>query len=184
MSEIKKRPEPIKSPQSGNRKSIDPEKPTSWWGKRNKNEKILAGLGVCCLGIILIVGIGGILSPDAPSPEIAETVPTEEDAPTVDQGQATTTGQEQAAKKAESYLSISAFSRQGLIEQLEYEGFTRQQAEYGVDQTGADWNEQAAKKAESYLSISAFSRQGLIEQLEYEGFTRQQAEYGVRAVGL
>ncbi len=184
MSEIKKRPEPIKSPQSGNRKSIDPEKPTSWWGKRTKNEKILAGLGVCCLGIILIVGIGGILSPDAPSPDIAETVSPEEDAATVDQGPAPTMGQEQVAKMAQSYLDTMPFSRQGLIEQLEYEGFTRQEAEYGVDQTGADWNQQAAKMAQSYLDTMPFSRQGLIEQLEYEGFTRQQAEYGVRAVGL
>jgi len=76
-----------------------------------------------------------------------------------------------------------AFSRQGLIEQLEYSGFTHQEAVYGVDQSGANWNEQAAKKAEEYLRVMSFSRQGLIEQLEYSGFTPQQAEYGVRAAG-
>jgi hypothetical protein len=43
---------------------------------------------------------------------------------------------EQAAKSAASYLKYSAFSRSGLIEQLEYEGFTTAQAEYGVSTTG------------------------------------------------
>jgi len=76
-----------------------------------------------------------------------------------------------------------AFSREGLIDQLEFEGFTRQEAEYGVDQSGANWNEQAALKAEEYLNLMAFSREGLIDQLEFEGFTRQEAEYGVQSVG-
>ncbi|MBV1755875.1 MAG: Ltp family lipoprotein [Methanobacterium sp.] len=173
-----------RTPKKIDESSGTPEKPTSWWDKRTTNEKILAGVGVCCLGIILIVGIGGILSPDAPSPEIAETVPSEEDAPTVDQRPTTTAGQEQAAKMAENYLNTMPFSRSGLIEQLEFEGFTRQEAEYGVDQTGADWNKQSAKMAENYLNTMPFSRSGLIEQLEFEGFTRQQAEYGARAAGL
>ena len=43
---------------------------------------------------------------------------------------------EQAAKAAESYLDTSAFSRSGLINQLKYEGYTEQQAVYGVNQTG------------------------------------------------
>jgi SOS response regulatory protein OraA/RecX len=92
-------------------------------------------------------------------------------------------GERNAAKKALSYLDYSAFSRDGLIKQLEYEGFSHQEAVYGTDQAGANWNEQAALKAASYLKYSSFSRSGLIDQLEYEGFTQQQAEYGVRAVG-
>lgn len=43
---------------------------------------------------------------------------------------------EQAAKKAQSYLDVMEFSRQGLIDQLLYEGFTAEQAEYGVTQVG------------------------------------------------
>ncbi|MCZ3366624.1 MULTISPECIES: Ltp family lipoprotein [Methanobacterium] len=95
-----------------------------------------------------------------------------------------TVGQEQAAKKAQEYLDTMPFSRSGLIKQLKFEGFTQQEAVYGVDQTGADWNEQAAKKAQSYLDTMSFSRSGLIKQLKFEGFTQQQAEYGVQAVGL
>ena len=77
-----------------------------------------------------------------------------------------------------------AFSRSGLIEQLEYEGFTYDQAVYGTNNCGADWNEQAAKSAKSYLNTMSFSRDGLIEQLEYEGFTHDQAVFGVNSVGL
>ncbi|MCK4647328.1 Ltp family lipoprotein [Candidatus Pacearchaeota archaeon] len=94
-----------------------------------------------------------------------------------------TIGEKNALSKALSYLSIMPFSYSGLIEQLEYEGYTHQEAVYGVDNSGADWNEQAALKAQSYLDIMPFSREGLIEQLEYEGYTREQAEYGVQAVG-
>lgn len=43
---------------------------------------------------------------------------------------------EQAAKSAQNYLDFQAFSRQGLIDQLIFEGFTAKQAEYGVSQTG------------------------------------------------
>ena len=81
-------------------------------------------------------------------------------------------------------MSTSAFSYSGLIGQLEFEKFTEEEAKYGVDNCGADWNEQAAKKAKSYLSFSSFSRNSLIDQLEFEGFTYEQAVYGVNAVGL
>ena len=43
---------------------------------------------------------------------------------------------EQAAMKAKSYLDHFAFSRDQLIDQLESEGFTESQAEYGVQAVG------------------------------------------------
>ena len=64
-----------------------------------------------------------------------------------------------------------AFSRTGLIKQLEYEGFSAKDATYGVDASGSNWAKQAAIKAKEYLDTMAFSRSGLIDQLEYEGFT-------------
>ena len=94
-----------------------------------------------------------------------------------------TLGEQNAYKKALRYLDYTEFSYTGLIGQLEYEGFSTEEATYGADHCGADWNEQAAKKAKSYLEYTSFSRDGLIKQLEYEGFTREQAEYGASAVG-
>lgn len=92
--------------------------------------------------------------------------------------------QKNALSKAKDYLNYTAFSYTGLIEQLEYEKFSTEDATYGADNCGADWNEQAAKKAADYLDYTSFSRDGLIEQLEYEGFTAEQATYGVDSVGL
>ena len=101
---------------------------------------------------------------------------------TADQG-GISIGKKNALKQAKSYLKYQSFSKQGLVEQLKHEGYTDEEAAYGVDNCGADWYEQAASKAKSYLKYQSFSRQGLIEQLEYEGFTPDQAEYGVTANG-
>jgi len=92
--------------------------------------------------------------------------------------------QRNARAKAADYLDYSAFSRSGLIDQLEFEGFSTSDATYGVDALNVDWNVQAAKKAADYLDYSPFSRSGLIDQLLFEGFTRSQAEYGVSTTGL
>lgn len=88
-----------------------------------------------------------------------------------------------ALNKALSYLKHSAFSYNGLIEQLEYEGFSTESATYAVDNCGADWNEQASKKAKQYLNSSAFSYSGLIEQLEYDGFSTESATYAADNCG-
>ena len=91
-------------------------------------------------------------------------------------------GEKNALEKAHQYLNYSAFSYTGLIEQLEFEGYSHSEAVYAADHCGADWNEQAVKKAKQYLDYSSFSRSGLVEQLEFEGFTHAQAEYAVNAV--
>lgn len=90
-----------------------------------------------------------------------------------------TFGEKNALQTAILYLNAMAFSYSGLIEQLEYEGYTNSEATYAANNCGADWYEQAVLSAKEYLNSMSFSRQGLIEQLEYEGFTYEQAVYGV-----
>jgi hypothetical protein len=92
---------------------------------------------------------------------------------------AASTSCSQATRMAKSYLSSQSFSKSGLVEQLEYEGFSRSEARCGVSYSGANWLTQAVKTARSYLRSQAFSRTGLIEQLEFEGFTHYQAVFGV-----
>ncbi|MGV9193811.1 Ltp family lipoprotein [Microbacterium sp. MC2] len=94
-----------------------------------------------------------------------------------------TLAQQNAIRKAQSYLDYSGFSRAGLIGQLEYEGFSTEDATFGADNAGADWMAEAAEKAASYLDYSSFSRQGLYDQLAYEEFTPEQIEHGLAAVG-
>lgn len=116
---------------------------------------------------------------DIPNAGSSQSTPTQEspkDTPKTDNA---TTGMRNALKAAKNYLSVMPFSYEGLIEQLEYEGYSHSEAVYGADNCGADWYEQAVKSAKNYLEIMAFSRSGLIEQLEYEGYTHDQAVYGV-----
>jgi hypothetical protein len=87
-------------------------------------------------------------------------------------------GQSNALSGAEDYLSYESFSKKGLIEQLEYEGYKGRDAEWAANHVEVDWNEQAIKSAKNYLSYESFSLSGLVEQLEYEGFTPSQAHYG------
>lgn len=94
-----------------------------------------------------------------------------------------TIGQKNALKTAESYLAMMSFSKSGLIKQLEFEGYSNDDAVFAVDNCGADWKEQAVKKAKSYLDMMAFSKDGLIKQLEFEGFTNEEAVYGAAANG-
>ena len=95
-----------------------------------------------------------------------------------------TRGEQNALSTAHDYLDTMAFSRSGLIDQLKYEGYTSSEAEYAVDNCGADWDYQAVLMAEEYLDAMSFSRSGLIDQLEYEGFSYSQASAAATAVGL
>jgi colicin import membrane protein len=118
-----------------------------------------------------------------PEPEL-EPEPEPEPESEPESKQTLTSGQENALRAAQDYLNYSAFSRSGLIEQLEFEGYSTGDATFAVDAVNVNWKEQAAKAAEDYLDYSAFSRSCLVEQLQFEGYTREQAEYGVTQAGL
>lgn len=121
--------------------------------------------------------------------ETAESGITQANFPQIDEElqkiaeESMTLGQKNAVAKAHSYLEFTAFSYSGLVEQLQYEGFTTEESTFAADNCGADWNEQAAKKAQSYMEHQSFSRDGLIDQLLYEGFSQEQAEHGAASVG-
>ncbi|MGV7391990.1 Ltp family lipoprotein [Mycobacterium kansasii] len=94
--------------------------------------------------------------------------------------------QQSAVRAAQAYLSVSGFSRLGLINQLvSFDQFSNEDATYAVDSLNVNWNEQAARAAKAYLNVSGFSHAGLIDQLvSFDQFTPAQAAYGVNAVGL
>jgi hypothetical protein len=94
-----------------------------------------------------------------------------------------TASQANAIKSAKQYLSFSPYSYLGIIEQLEFDKYTHEDAVYAADNCGADWRAQALKSAKRYIEYSAFSNSGLIYQLEYEKFTSEQAKYGADNCG-
>lgn len=97
--------------------------------------------------------------------------------------------QSNAVRSANQYLSMTGFSRDGLIEQLSSsagDGYDVADATVAVDSLDVDWNEQAVRSAENYLSISGFSCNGLIEQLSSRAgdkYTVSQATYGAKQAG-
>lgn len=94
-----------------------------------------------------------------------------------------TLAQQNAIDTAKSYLSFSGFSRSGLIDQLEFEGYATADATFASDNAGADWNVECAESAKEYMNVSSFSRSGLHDQLAFEGFTEEQITFGLQAVG-
>jgi len=91
--------------------------------------------------VVLLLAVGAAASGctdtttgPAPTPTQAPTL-TPKPTPTKTLDTATM-GEKNAVEKAKSYLRVMAFSREGLIDQLEYEGFTQSQAEYGVRAVG------------------------------------------------
>ena len=104
-------------------------------------------------------------------------------------GPTLTPAQLNAVRSAEQYLSMTGFSRNGLIEQLSSDagdGYSRADAEAAVDSLTVDWNENAAKSARQYLDMTGFSCKGLIEQLSSSSgdkYTVEQATYGAQQAG-
>jgi hypothetical protein len=160
--------------------------------------------GITLLAFGALIVISALFGPDPEEPQASsDTPPAQQETPVeenqeeaaqepetpdtesenVEPEEQLTIGQRNAVRSAESYLRFSAFSRTGLIGQLEFEDYSTEDATFAVDYLDVDWNEQAAKSAESYLEFSSFSRSGLIDQLMFEGFTRAEAEYGVEQVG-
>lgn len=97
--------------------------------------------------------------------------------------------QKNAVRSAKLYLSMSGFSRAGLIEQLSSdagEGYEKKDATVAVDSLNVDWNKQAERSAKQYLDLTGFSCKGLIQQLSSSAgdrYTKEQAQHGAKAAG-
>lgn len=97
--------------------------------------------------------------------------------------------QRNAVRSANQYLSMTGFSRDGLIAQLSSsaaDGFDVSDATVAVDSLNVDWNQEAVRSAKQYLSMTGFSCKGLIKQLSSRAgdkYTVSQATYGAKQAG-
>ncbi|WP_413479254.1 Ltp family lipoprotein [Serratia proteamaculans] len=97
--------------------------------------------------------------------------------------------QNNAVRSAKQYLSMTGFSRNGLIQQLSSDagdGYEISDATVAVDSLNIDWNQEAVKSAKQYLSMMGFSCKGLIQQLSSSAgdkYTVDQATYGAKQAG-
>ncbi|MDK7742645.1 Ltp family lipoprotein [Helcobacillus massiliensis] len=90
-----------------------------------------------------------------------------------------------ALRSAQNYLDVMPMSKQALFDQLTSEHadkFSKEAAQYAIDNIDADWKENAAKEAKIYQDELAMSRDAIYELLvsEYDGkYTPEEAKYGV-----
>lgn len=94
-----------------------------------------------------------------------------------------TVSQKNAVRSAKDYIAYTAFSKKGLVKQLEFGGFDNEDATYGAENCGADWMAQAIGSAKDYLEYTAFSKKGLVDQLSFGDFTDEEAAYGAENCG-
>lgn len=156
---------------------------------------VMGSMGGCVAGSLM-------LPPSAPKTEIRAEAATTEDAiaaaeiaaaavPTsaAEAAPKLTGPQKNAVRSAKQYLSMSGFSRDGLIAQLSSEfgdGYAVADATAAVDSLDVDWNDNAARSARQYLNMTGFSCNGLVEQLSSnhgDKYTQSQARYGAQAAG-
>ena len=97
---------------------------------------------------------------------------------------AATENQQKALDKANEYVDTLPLSHDGLIKQLEYDGYTTDVATYAADNCSANWNKEAKEMAEQYMDSTTYTYKDMVQQLETEGFTKDQAKFGAKAVGL
>jgi len=132
---------------------------------------------------------GSPASPPAAAPSAQNTTPAPSKPAANNTPPSLSAQQINAVRAAQSYLNISGFSRDGLIEQLSSpagSGFNRNDATLAVDSMNVDWNLEAVKSAKQYLKLMGFSCKGLIQQLSSPAggkFTEQQATFGARQAG-
>jgi hypothetical protein len=95
-----------------------------------------------------------------------------------------TTSQKAARELATEYLTYAAFSVRGLTTQLQFEGFSEEDAAYAVFVLNVNWSDQAAKRAAVYVEREAVTRSELIELLVYDGFSLEEAAFAASVNGL
>lgn len=99
-----------------------------------------------------------------------------------------TSGQKNALRSAENYVSLMAMSKAGLIRQLSSpagDGYSKADATYAANHVKVDWNAEAVESAKNYMEIMPMSRSALIRQLSSSAgdqFTKAQATQAADAV--
>ena len=87
--------------------------------------------------------------------------------------------EQDALDHALELLETIAYSRNGLINQMVYEGYDEAASAAAADHTGLDWKEQALKSAREYLHYLPMSLTGVAQMLEYDLFTPEEASYAL-----
>ena len=75
---------------------------------------------------------------------------------------AATENQQKALDKANEYVDTLPLSREGLIKQLEYDGYTTDVATYAADNCSTNWNKEAKEMAEQYMDSTTYTYKDMV----------------------
>ena len=139
--------------------------------------------------IIVLAVIGAGAGSDDPTDTQTSTSTDQtqdvQDTPTAEPEEKIPSEYRSALNKAESYSEIMHMSKAGIYDQLvsEYgEKFSKEAAQYAIDNMEAYWNANALEKAKEYRDAMDMSPAAIYDQLisDYgEKFTKKQAQYAI-----
>lgn len=156
---------------------------------------VLGSMGGCVAGGLMLppsaanTAVTAEAASSSEPVDVAEVAAASVPTPAAEATPKLTGPQKNAVRSARQYLSMTGFSRDGLIAQLSSEfgdGYAVADATAAVDSLDVDWNENAARSARQYLNMTGFSCNGLVEQLSSDAgdkYTQSQARYGAQAAG-
>ncbi|WP_338231604.1 Ltp family lipoprotein [Companilactobacillus muriivasis] len=102
---------------------------------------------------------------------------------TTNQSKHKVTSEEKAGlRRAVDYSDTMHLSKQGIYEQLIYDGFSTETSQYVIDNMVGDWNHNALMRAKFYRSNVNESDSDIYNQLtsSADGFTPDQANYAIQ----
>jgi hypothetical protein len=164
-------------------------------GKDNRSffakHKIISGLLVLVLLGIFGSALGGGTTTSnstnsATNTTTKETTQKESTTPAAPVEKALPAEYKSALSKATSYANVMNMSKVAVYDQLisEYgEKFSKEAAQYAIDNVKADWNANALAKAKSYQEKMSMSPSSIRDQLvsDYgEKFTADEADYAMK----
>lgn len=152
-------------------------------------KKLFKWIVIIFIALIVIGVIFGSDEPTEPQDTNAVVTDTSSEEVVEAEDEGLTRPQSNAVRSAKQYISMTGFSREGLIQQLSSSagnGYEVEDATVAVDSLNIDWNEQAVRSAEQYLDMTGFSCDGLIQQLSSSAgskYTVSEATHGAQQAG-
>lgn len=97
-------------------------------------------------------------------------------------GYVLTKSEQFAAEQAIMYLDYSPFSQKKLIEQLTYDGFSKEDAKIAIEAINVDWQEQTLRFAKLSTKYNTYPRNStlLSSVLSKEGYTDKDIAYAIK----
>lgn len=159
------------------------------WFARHKVLTVILGLFLLVVIVSAASGGGDKTNTANTSQTNNETSQAAESKPVEKEEPAVPAEYKSALAKADSYANTQHMSKKGLYDQLtsEYgEQFSKEAAQYAVDNVQTDWNANALAKAKSYQETQNMSPAAIRDQLvsDYgEKFTAAEADYAIQHLG-